>query len=44
MRDKTGSENLIANHLSRIVDDREFESHISKWFPNKKLFAIWPNP
>jgi len=37
-RDKKGSENLVANHLSRIVCSREPESQISECFPDEQLF------
>jgi len=32
-RDKKGSENLVADHLSRILCDGESESSISECFP-----------
>jgi len=35
IRDKKGSENLVANHLSRILYDRESESSISECFPDE---------
>jgi len=34
-RDKKGSENLVTDHLSRIVCSRESESQISECFPNE---------
>jgi len=38
-RDKKGSENLVADHLSRIVCSRESESQISEYFPDEQLFS-----
>jgi len=35
IKDKKGSENTVANHLSRILYDRESESCISECFPDK---------
>ena len=35
IRDKKGSENLVADHLSRILYDRESESTVSKCFPDE---------
>ena len=43
-RDKKGSENLVANHLSRILYDRGSEFSISKCFPNEQLYAVHPKP
>ena len=40
IRDKKGSENPIADHLSRIVYTRGTEALISECFPNEKLFVI----
>ena len=44
IRDKKGSENFGADHLSRILYDRESESTISECFPNEQLYAIHPDP
>jgi len=41
IRDKKGSENPIADHLSRIVYTRGTEALISECFPNEKLFVIY---
>ena len=35
IKDKKGSENHVAEHLSRILYDRESESSISKCFSNE---------
>ena len=37
---KKGSENPVADHLSRIVCTRGTEAPASEWFPNKQLFVI----
>ena len=44
IRDKKCFETLVANCLSRIICDREFESHISECFPDEQLYAIHPDP
>jgi len=44
IRDKKGSENLVADHLSRILSDRESDSTISECFPNEQLYAVHPDP
>jgi len=44
IRDKKGSKNLIADHLSRILYDRKSESSISECFPDKQLYAVHPDP
>ena len=44
IRDKKGSENLIADHLSRILSDRESESTISECFPDEQLHAVYSDP
>jgi len=43
IRDKKHSENRFANHLSRIICDRELESYNFKFFPNKELFSVHPD-
>jgi len=40
IRGRKGSENLIVDHLSRILYDREIESSVSKYFPDKQLYAV----
>jgi len=44
IRDKKGSENLVADHLSRILYDRESDSTIPECFPNEQLYVVHPNP
>jgi len=44
IRDKKGSENLVVDHLSRIINSKELESQISECFPNEWLFVVHPNP
>ena len=44
IRDKKGSENLVADHLSRIVYTRGTATLISECFPNKQLFVIHYDP
>ena len=44
IKDKKGSKNLVANHLSRILYDREIESSVSECFPNEQLHIVDPNP
>jgi len=39
-RDKKGSENLVANHLSSIICGRESESQIFEYFPDEQLFIV----
>ena len=43
-RDKKGSENLMTDHLSRIVCSRESESQISECFLNEQLFIVHSDP
>ena len=43
-RDKKGSENLVAEHLSRILCSRESESQISECFLDKQLFIVQSDP
>jgi len=35
IRDKKGSENLVADYLRRILYDRESESTVSEYFPDE---------
>ena len=35
IKDKKGSENLVADHLSRILYDRDSESSVSECFPDE---------
>jgi len=42
--DKRGSENLVADHFSRILCDRESKSCVSECFPDEQLYAIHPDP
>jgi len=42
IRDRKGSENLVADHLSRIIV--ESESTISKYFPDKQLLMVKSEP
>jgi len=44
IRDQKGSENLVANRLSRIRYDKESGSSVSKCFPDKQLYAVSPDP
>jgi len=44
IKDKKGSKNLVADHLSKIIYSGEFESHIIECFPYEQLFAVHPNP
>jgi len=44
IRDKKGSENLVANHLSRILCNRESESSISECFSDEQLYVVHPDP
>jgi len=43
IRDKKGSENLVADHLSRILYNRESESTVSKCFPDEQLYVVHPD-
>jgi len=38
------SENLVADHVSRILYDRESESSISECFPDEQLYVVHPDP
>ena len=41
IRDKKGVENVVADHLSRLVCDESFESiPINDTFPDEQLFSI----
>jgi len=40
IRNKKSSENLVADHLSRILYDRESESTVFECFPDEQLYAI----
>ena len=44
IKDKKGSENLVADHLSRILYDKESESSVSECFPNKQLYVVHSDP
>jgi len=44
IRDKKGSENLVGDHLSRILSDRESESTVSECFPDEQLYAVHSDP
>jgi len=44
IKDKKGSENLVANHLSRSICDRKSGSGISKCFPDEQLYDVHPDP
>jgi len=44
IRDKKCYENLVANHLSRFLYDRESELSISECFSDEQLYAVLPNP
>jgi len=44
IRDKKGFKNLIADHLSRILYDRESESSVFECFPHEKLYDVHLNP
>ena len=39
IRDKKGTENVVADHLSRIVN-QEDESQINESFPDEQLYAV----
>ena len=42
IKDKKGSENFVADHLSRILS--ESESSVSGCFPDEQLYAVHPDP
>jgi len=42
--DKQGSENLVTDHLSRILCDGDSESSISECFPDKQLYVVHRDP
>ena len=44
IKDKKGSENLVANHLSRILYVRESEPSVSECFPDEQLYVVHPDP
>ena len=44
IKDKKGSENIIADHLSRILYDRKSESSISKCCLDEQLYVVHPDP
>ena len=46
VRDKKGSENLVANHLSRLVNVNitDKEKEVREEFPDEQLFAIQERP
>ena len=44
IRDKKGSENLVADHLSRVIGSKKPESQISECFPDEQLFVVHPDP
>ena len=49
IKDKKGSENLVADHLSRLISDfnslkDESNDDIVETFPDEQLFFIGPNP
>jgi len=44
IKDKRGSENVVADHQSRILYDRESESSVFECFPDEQLYAVHPNP
>jgi len=39
-----GSENLVGDHLSRILYVRESESTVSECFPYEQLYAVHLDP
>ena len=44
IRDKKGSENVVADHLSRLeVDEVEGSSIINEVFPDEQLFSVEVN-
>ncbi|XP_058767631.1 uncharacterized protein LOC131641343 [Vicia villosa] len=46
VRDKKGSENMVADHLSRLVNTgvTNFESEVKEEFPDEKLFMVQVRP
>ena len=45
IRDKKGTENLVADHLSRLEEDYlEDEGQINETFPDEQLLAIQTAP
>jgi len=44
IKDEKGSENVVADHLSRIICDRKSETSISECFSDEQLYAVHPNP
>jgi hypothetical protein len=42
IRDKKGSENVVADHLSRLLheEEKEDELPLNENFPDEQLFAI----
>ena len=40
IKDKKGSENLVANHLSRLVKANIDETSIKETFPDETLFTL----
>jgi len=40
IRDKKGSENLVADHLSKILYDGECDSSISQCCPTEQLYMF----
>jgi hypothetical protein len=41
IRDKKGSENVVANHLSRLLhEEEEDELPLNENFPDEQLFAV----
>jgi len=44
IRDKKGSENLVAHHLSWLVTKNESEIPFSKCFPDEQLLMIQSEP
>jgi len=44
IRDKKGFENLVADHLSRIIGSKQLESQSFECFPDKQFFVVHPEP
>jgi len=44
IRDRKGSENLVDDHLCRVLYDRESKSSVSKFFLDEQLHAVHPDP
>ena len=44
IRDKNGSENIVVDHLPRILYDRESESSVSECFSDEQLHVVHPDP